>query len=536
MEEGLTSITDHPGLVVLRARLHALSANTVEAEKDLNTVLQKAPGYTDAHGVRALLRLAQRDWEGARQSADAALKLNDTQPQALLALAQLDASERKIAEALAKFERNAAAPCRRPRVVRVAGAFRAAGLLDLGGNGQRHREVGRLQAGPQPVSVERGVCGRSWVDRWRSGSSGLCCGCGTQSWLLEKWLDDHRAEWSNSTGSEATGNAREEPRLDAFLDHLLGGDFTGPCGCCIRHRQPGQSANYTWLLTNTVPATCLQTHGGDNRNNGTADHAAAMLTITGYFTSYGLATSYHTFGSGGYGTNVVATLPGIGPNASRIYLIGAHYDSVNCPGADDNASGVAAVLEAARILSQYRFRATLQFIAFDQEEDGLFGSTAYSTLAVGRGDDIRGMLSLDMIAFNPAGANQNKLRLYSRDNSLRTDVTQAVTTYSGGLTPVWSGWMGYSDHAPFDSRGYPAGLLIEHSWNSNPNYHKVTDSVDSPGYLDYQFATRATRSVVGWLATMAELQAVPEPALFWLWAVGLGLIGLRHRPQRDSHW
>lgn len=289
-------------------------------------------------------------------------------------------------------------------------------------------------------------------------------------------------------------------------------------------------SNYTWLMTNTLTATGLKTHDGNNRNNGTADHSSAMLAITSFFTSYGLQTTYHTFGTGNRGTNIVATLPGSGSNSNRIYLIGAHYDSVNCPGADDNASGVAAVLEAARVLSQYKFDATLQFIAFDQEEDGLIGSHAYAQLAKNRGDDIRGMLSLDMVAYNPTGSNHNKLRLYSRDNELRAAVELAITAYSGGLTPVWSGWMGYSDHKPFDDRGYQAGLLIEFSWGTNPHYHKVTDSVDTPGYLDYLFATRTTRAVVGWMATAGGLlQLVPEPSLWWLIVWGWGVVRIAQR-------
>ena len=156
--------------------------------------------------------------------------------------------------------------------------------------------------------------------------------------------------------------------------------------------------SYTDFMQNS-----LYTHTGDDRGFG-AEHDLARTNIVDAFTSYGLSTSLEGFAySSQTYYNVVGVLPGT-TRPNDIYIIGAHFDSVSNPGADDNASGTAGVLEAARVLTQYNFEATLVFIAFDREEQGLVGSNAYATSH--SGDNILGMISLDMIAYNLNGQNQ----------------------------------------------------------------------------------------------------------------------------------
>ena len=210
---------------------------------------------------------------------------------------------------------------------------------------------------------------------------------------------------------------------------------------------------------------------------------------------------------------------------------GAHYDSVNNPGADDNGSGVAGVLEAARVLSQYSFEATLIFMAFDREEQGLVGSRAYA--AAHSEDDIRGMISLDMIAYNPVGPTEDMARIYYDTHlpipQITSDLADAMAEYSGLSTTIAPGG-DVSDHAPFAHVGFESALLIEYNVWSNPNYHKLTDSVDTAGYIDYQYATQMTRGTVGYLATAA--QHVPEPEIPTLLGTGLLVVALivRRRP------
>jgi hypothetical protein len=253
----------------------------------------------------------------------------------------------------------------------------------------------------------------------------------------------------------------------------------------------------------------LYTHTGDNRGYG-AQHDLARTNIFNSFVSYGLQTSLSPFvyNSTTY-YNVIGILPGTTlPN--EYIIVGAHYDSVNNPGADDNASGVAGVMSAAKAMSQYTFDRTLIFAAFDREEQGLKGSAAWANAH--SGDAIKGMVSLDMIAYNPAGPNYNKALIYGRTISdpLKNALSSAVNTY-GGITCTLMGQLDASDHAPFEWNGFQAALLIEAAVWSNPNYHKATDSVDTPGYIDYAYATGMTKGTVGWMAGAAGLNGRRDP-------------------------
>ncbi len=273
----------------------------------------------------------------------------------------------------------------------------------------------------------------------------------------------------------------------------------------------------------------LYTHRSDNRGSGPG-HDLARDNVSAEFGSFGLGTTVEPLsGVTGRGVpqggNVVATLPGT-TRPDDLYLLAAHYDSVGNPGADDNASGVAGVMEAARVLSQYDFEATLVFIAFDGEELGFVGSTAYA--AQHRSDDIQGMISMDMIAYN--GSGSNRARIYGNDHSapLKDALGQAVARYGQGLTAIDSGVLDLSDHKPFQDLGFEACLLIEYDVWDNPYLHDPRDTVDTPGYIDYAFATNMVRSAVGYLAESAVL--VPEPATVMLLALGI----LLARPRKRS--
>ncbi len=259
-------------------------------------------------------------------------------------------------------------------------------------------------------------------------------------------------------------------------------------------------ANYTHIHQDL-----LYTHTGNDRGYGT-EHDLARDNIQAYFESLGLTTALEPFiyNSTTY-YNVVATKLGT-TNPDDVYLVGAHFDSVNNPGADDNASGTAAVMEIARVLASYDFDATLRFVAFDREEQGLKGSYAY--VAAHASDNILGMISLDMIAYNPAGGQHDTVRLYDwvSGGSMKTSLASAMATYATGISTVDAGQMWGSDHSPFESAGFDAAMVIEASYSSNPYYHKATDAVETAGYLDYAFATEITRGVTGYLASAAGLE------------------------------
>jgi hypothetical protein len=273
----------------------------------------------------------------------------------------------------------------------------------------------------------------------------------------------------------------------------------------------------------------LQTHNGDNRGNGT-DHNGVRDAVAAQLRSFGLQTSIeHGTYSGTAYDNVVAIHQG-SSRPNDLYIIGSHYDSANNPGADDDGSGVAGMLESARILSQYPSDATIIFIAFDREEQGLIGSYGYNVTHAGA--NVRGMLQLDMIAYNPAGVYHNQAYVYGRPASdpWRSNVATAVSTY-GGLTMTVGGDLPYSDHAPFEARGYDATCLIERAWSTNPHYHRATDSVDTPNYIDYIYASNMTRGAVGFMADQAGTEA-PEPGTLVLSGIALVGIVIRVRNRR----
>jgi hypothetical protein len=271
---------------------------------------------------------------------------------------------------------------------------------------------------------------------------------------------------------------------------------------------------------------CLYTHYGDDRGWG-PEHDLCRDFIYNELSSFGLATTLHPFqydGSPYY--NVVAVQPGTA-RPDEIYIVGGHYDSVSNPGADDNASGVAGTLEAARILSQYRFEATIVYIGFDREEQGLIGSYYYAWDH--RFDNIQSMISMDMIAYNN-GNNRVDLYGHSESDPLKLDLADAVLAYGNGLGVEINGPWDASDHAPFEWLGFRACLMIE-NWG-NPYYHTQMDSVDTLDYIDYALATNVTRSTVGYLATAAGL--VPEPSLVGFLSAGILFVAFRLRQRLAS--
>jgi hypothetical protein len=216
-----------------------------------------------------------------------------------------------------------------------------------------------------------------------------------------------------------------------------------------------------------------------------------------------------TFSGSTSSRNVVAektgeTYPG------DIVIICAHYDSTSpsvsrltlAPGADDNASGTAAVLEAARVLASYPLDFTVRFIAFSAEEWGLYGSRAYATAAGLTGERIVGVINLDMIAFADTMPEDLQVIVNSASGWLADRFLAAAANYGVlGATKTVDASFVYSDHAPFWDSGYPAMLAIEDDPLQNPYYHKTTDTLDK---INLDFFTSATRASLGLLAELAQ--------------------------------
>jgi len=245
----------------------------------------------------------------------------------------------------------------------------------------------------------------------------------------------------------------------------------------------------------------LYTHLGHNRGFG-AQHDLARANIESRFSTSGLSTSQHWFPySGNWYYNVVGELTGT-TRPNDIYIVGAHFDSVNNPGADDNASGTAALMEMARLIGAWQSEATVRLIAFDREEQGLYGSEAYASDH--NNENILGMISLDMIAYHAGGFHEAYIYGRTASNPIKNALAAALNTYSL-VTPHIEGYIDASDHAPFEWEGFQACLLIEYDVWDNPWYHTSQDAVETPGNINYAFATAMTRGAFGWLVDAAGI-------------------------------
>jgi Zn-dependent M28 family amino/carboxypeptidase len=220
----------------------------------------------------------------------------------------------------------------------------------------------------------------------------------------------------------------------------------------------------------------------------------------------------------------------------EIVVIGAHYDTVpSTPGADDNASGVAALLALAEWFAppERRTPRTLRFVAFVNEEpiyfqSELMGSRVYARACRKRGDNIVGMVSLESIGYyaDERGSQQYPLPLFklffpSRGNFLafvgnrasKALVTRAARAFKASETlPVESAALpealpgiGWSDHWAFWQEGYPAIMVTGTAPYRNPHYHAPTDTPDT---LDYD---RLRLAVIGLRAVVADLAGAEPP-------------------------
>ncbi len=244
------------------------------------------------------------------------------------------------------------------------------------------------------------------------------------------------------------------------------------------------------------------------------DEACAWVETR--FESWGLEAEIQPFSFNYYGTtyesaNVIAELPGsVEPDA--IVIICGHLDSISwdnpyvtAPGADDNASGCAAVLEGARLFSQMDFHHTVRFICFGAEELGLIGSDYYATLAAAAGDSIIAVVNLDMLLYAPDSLRTLWVPYNTASTYLAFDLLDAAGTYVPELDVEveYAPGATYSDHASFWQQGYPAVLGIEVGVDQNPHYHSPTDLLAN--YMEYfPFGTECVRTALAVAAVYAQ--------------------------------
>jgi hypothetical protein len=273
------------------------------------------------------------------------------------------------------------------------------------------------------------------------------------------------------------------------------------------------------------------------RNSPTESCRAAERYVYDYFTELGLDSacldSYP--GSGGTWRNVVGTIRG-GLNPDAVLIICGHMDAtsesanVHAPGAEDNASGAAMAIEAARVLAHERLDFTTKFIAFTGEEQGLFGSDHYARLMRSQGVNLVGVLNFDMVAW-PGGDWGTQITTDSASEPLAIVEDQMAATYTNLSHRVnVRGPLG-SDQLPFQRQGFPATAAIEYGHIGYPYYHNTGDTL---GNLSMPLAAEVAKMGV---ATLVAVAAIPAPTLdFSLTDAGTGgtlLARWSANPDRD---
>ncbi len=262
----------------------------------------------------------------------------------------------------------------------------------------------------------------------------------------------------------------------------------------------------------------------------------AAVYIESTLHKFGYKVNNHYFlDNGKEYRNLIATLPGSASHQPKLLIV-AHYDTVsNSPGADDNASGVALLLELARVFAQTRLQRTVEFIAVNLEENeretkpkgrGLRGSRALAQHARKEGWDLAGVVVLESVAYaskdavqtipdglpitvpavgnfiavigNQASAHLVEAFLQAADKH-QPDLPKVplVVPGNGEMIPDTR----RSDHAPFWDEGYPAIMLTDTTNFRSPHYHQPSDTLET---LNLGFATAACRAVAGLIFTLNQ--------------------------------
>jgi Zn-dependent M28 family amino/carboxypeptidase len=261
--------------------------------------------------------------------------------------------------------------------------------------------------------------------------------------------------------------------------------------------------------------------------------AAAADYLEGTWRAQGYAPEREAFTVGGTAcANLVVTREGR-QRADGLLLLGAHYDTVpGSPGADDNASGVAALLELSRAFAAVEPQRTIRLVAFTNEERPFFftrnqGSAVHARAARMRGERILLMASLEMLGYyDPRPGRQRYPPLFRRFYPDRGDFLAFVSDFRSRGTmrraaaafraacafPLqtcatfrWIPGVAWSDHWPFWRCGYPAFMVTDTAFYRNPWYHTARDT---PETLDYPRFAAAVEGLAKCFARLAAAEAL----------------------------
>jgi hypothetical protein len=292
-----------------------------------------------------------------------------------------------------------------------------------------------------------------------------------------------------------------------------------------------------------LSAAILSLQNFKTRYTSTGGCQGAGNYLYNQFVQMGLSCSYETFtlSGGSVSTrNVIAKLPGK-KYPAQVVIVCAHYDSysnrrnVLAPGADDNASGTAAVLEIARILAGKSFEYTVKFICFSAEEWGLYGSDYYARRAKNRSEKIVGVINMDMVAYTDIYRKKLEIYVNSSSNWLGTKFLQAAATYAPmSISKYIDGSADWSDHWSFWDYGFYALCGIESAADWNPYYHRTTDTLDK---LNLNFCVSVTKAALATAVVLAKpyTATAAAPSGPEEWSLNEGLFSNASRgPGRDQ--
>ena len=294
--------------------------------------------------------------------------------------------------------------------------------------------------------------------------------------------------------------------------------------------------------------------------------------------------------------NVVATLrPSVALQPERIYVVGGHYDSrasdagditSDAPGANDDGSGTAVTMELARVMAQYEFEATIVFIAFVGEEQGLLGAAQWAEMARSNRWNVEAVLNNDIVGSTVSGEGKREgsyVRVFSEAfsptdtgitfrmrNSLGLENDGASRSFARYVKDVGERYVpGFGvkmiyrrdrflrggDHSPFHERGFAAvrfSVAVEnYDWqHQNIRFENGKEYGDLPKFMDFSYCVNVARTNAAVLATLALAPASPEKAgvvtsrleyqttLRWQANKETDLAGyvVRLRPTTSSEW
>lgn len=242
------------------------------------------------------------------------------------------------------------------------------------------------------------------------------------------------------------------------------------------------------------------------RHSTSADFRSASAWARDQLKALGYTTRFQSITVHGKPSrNVIADKPGLSADPRRVVLVTAHLDSVNlsggptapAPGADDNGSGSAGLLEMARVFAGHQAEHDLRFILFGGEEQGLFGSLHYvSKLSQIERKRILSALNMDMIGTLNTPTRSVMLEGAPLSQRVIEGLGAAAATYTS-LKVETSLHPFNSDHVPFIDAGISGVLTIEGADNTNGNIHSAQDTID---HINYDFSLDILRMNVAFVA------------------------------------